>query len=195
MILSSLLNNIDAVLGRITASHLHRYETLQVDLQNRNVAADKAYQRIFNGFYKMQRRTEQWYACFFAVLQREKNNKSITFGQILTQIHAEQKRVEPSFSSKLVATIRPEMPVYDKHVRVNLSLSVPAQYKPAHQRIQLLCAMYNALEHKIAGLIADPIFTTALRPAFDRKWPAFAHFSEVKKLDFLLWQHRVQNNQ
>lgn len=195
MVLNSLLNNLDAILGRITASHLRRYQSLQADLRTKDVASDEAYQRTFNGFYKMQRRTREWYAYYFALLQREKNNKSITFAHVLEKIHAEQKRVEPSFTSKLVATIRPEMPVYDRLVRDNLSLEVPAQYRPAHQRVRELGRMYAILEGKINALIADPIFTTVLRPAFDKKWPACAHFSDAKKLDFLLWQFRPQNAQ
>jgi len=190
VILDSLLKNIDAVLGRITTLHLKRYETLQADLRTKNVASDEEYQCIFNGFYKMQRRTEEWYMYYFAMLQREKGNKSITFKQVLEKIYAEKKRVEPSFSSKLVATIRPEMPIYDKHVRENLSLKVPAQHRPARARVQGLLKMYATLKGNVATLIGDPTFTTKLRPAFDKKFPAYAHISDVKKLDFLLWKYR-----
>ena len=190
MTLDSLRKNIDDILQRITLSHLQRYETLQTDLGTKSVDSDQGYQRIFNGFYRMQRRTEEWYRYYFSMLQREKHNKSITFRQVLEKIYAQKHRVEPSFSSKLVATIRPEMPVYDKHVRENLSLKVPPQYRPAKDRVKEFIKAYAALEGKVATLIRDPIFTTKLRPAFDKAFPAYVHISDVKKLDFLLWQYR-----
>jgi hypothetical protein len=49
---------------------------------------------------------------------------------------------------------------------------------------------YAALEGKVATLIRDPIFTTKPRPAFDKTFPFYVHISDVKKLDFLLWQPR-----
>ncbi|MEK6776739.1 MAG: hypothetical protein AABY87_07665 [bacterium] len=191
MVLESLLKNIDNVLSRITTSHLQRYDTLQKDLLKKNVSTDQRYQCIFNGFYKMQRRNEDWYQYYFSLLQREKKNRHITFKQAIEQIYTDKHRVEPSFSSKLVATIRPEMPVYDKHVRENLSLQVPAQHKAAENRVEGFIKTYDTLKKEIAALVQDTIFTTKLRPAFDQKFPAYAHFTDVKKLDFLLWQHRV----
>lgn len=190
MILDSLLNNLDEILHRITTLHLQRYGTLQSDLRTKHVDSDQGYQCIFNGFYKMQRRPEEWYRYYFAMLEREKHNKSITFRQVLETIYAKKQRVEPSFSSKLVATIRPEMPVYDKHVRENLSLEVLPQHRPAKERVQGLLRMYDTLEEKVNTLICDDIFVTELRPAFDMKFPAYAHISDVKKIDFLLWQYR-----
>lgn len=190
MILDSLLMNLDEILSRITISHLQRYEMLQSDLRKKTVDSDQGYQSIFNGFYKMQRRTEEWYKYYFAMLEQEKHNKSITFKQVLEKIYVEKNRVEPSFSSKLVATIRPEMPVYDKHVRENLALEVLPQYKPSNERIRGLIKMYATLEEKVTAFVRNPIFVSSLRPAFDKKFPVYEHISDVKKLDFLLWQYR-----
>ena len=190
VILDDLLKDVDEILRRITTSHLQRYDTLQTDLLKKNIDSDLGYQCLFNGFYRMQRRTKEWYRYYFSMLQREKHNKSITFKQVIEQIYADKHRVEPAFSSKLVATICPEMPVYDKHVRENLSLKVPPQYSPAKDRVQKFIMAYATLDGKVATLIRDPIFTTKLRPAFDRKFPAYAHFTDVKKLDLLLWQYR-----
>ena len=190
MILDLLLNNIDEILRRITVSHLRRYDTLQRSLCATDVAADQEYQRMFNGYYKMQRRRQEWYGYFFSLLEREKKNTNITFRHVLEETYSTQHRIEPSFSSKLVATIRPEMPVYDKHVRENVSLTVPGQHKAAEVRVREFITVYSSLESKVATLIQNPVFTTKLRPAFDKKFRSYAHFTDVKKLDLLLWQHR-----
>jgi len=190
MILRSLSNNLDAVLARITQSHLERYRLLLDDLTTKDVGSDLGYQCIFNGFYKMQRRSEDWYRYYFKLLETKKNDPDVTFQTTIEQIYADKHRVEPSFSSKLVATIHPDRPVYDKHVRENLSLTVPAQHISADKRLKGCITMYAALEQKVALLIKDPLFTTRLKPAFDAKFHTYARFTDVKKLDFLLWQFR-----
>lgn len=194
MILDLLRTNIDAILERITISHLERYCYLQTRLMDTDVSSDEEYQRKFNGFYKMGRRGTEWYENYFGLLKDEKRNLCITFEQVLRSIYnefTEKGRVEPSFASKLVATIRPdEMPIYDKYVRQNLDVRMPGQWKAAEVRLEGCILKYAELEKEIKRLISEPIFTNELRPAFDRKRPAFAHISDVKKLDFLLWQHR-----
>jgi len=191
MILLSLAHNIDDVLRRITLSHLARYKALLDGLSKKNVAFDLEYQTIFNGFYKMQRRSADWYRYYFALLEEKKYNTAITFKDTIEQIYSDRGRVEPFFSSKLVATIRPEMPVYDKHVRDNLSLKVPGSYKSGRDRVSGFIIMYSSLEQKIAAFVRDPVFTDRLRPAFDKKFNTYAQFTDIKKLDFLLWQHRI----
>jgi hypothetical protein len=188
-----LSGDIDAVLVRITLSHLERYKALLDDLSKKNVASDLGYQRIFNGFYKMQRRSKDWYRYYFSLLEGKKADTSITFKDVIGQIHSDKGRIEPSFSSKLVATIRPEKPVYDKYVRENLSLKVPGAHMSAQDKVEGFITMYASLEEKIAGLVKNPVFTKTLRPAFDKKLRTYAHFTDVKKLDFLLWQHRDAN--
>ena len=70
-------------------------------------------------------------------------------------------------------------------------MKVPGQHKPGKVRVQEFITAYASLEGKVCALIEDPVFTTTLRPAFDRKFPSYAHFTDVKKLDLLLWQHRA----
>jgi len=190
VILRSLANELEVVLARITPSHLARYKTLLDDLSKKDVAADPGYQRVFNGFYKMQRRSTDWYGYFFSLLESKKTDAAVNFKDIIEQIYSDKGRVEPSFSSKLVATIRPESPVYDKHVRGNLSLEVPGSRNSAADRLKRFIATYSSLEQQMAALVTDPVFTKILRPAFDHKFKSYAHFTDVKKLDLLLWQHR-----
>lgn len=190
-LLELLLSSADKILDRITLSHLSRYDRLQRALCVTNVAADPHYQRTFNGYYRMQRRLRDWYAYFFSLLEREKNNRNITFRAVLEETYSTKGRIEPSFCSKLVATIRPEMPVYDKHVRANLLLALPGTYKAPDVRVRDFIAVYSSLELRVAAIVQNPLFIQDLRPAFDTRFPAYAHFTDVKKLDLFLWQHRT----
>jgi hypothetical protein len=184
-----LLQNRNAILSRLTLSQLQRYDTLQRVLQTTDVSTDRKYQRMFNGFYRMQRRPESWYRFFFCLLESEKGNASLSFEGVLEKIQAHNGRVEPSFCSKLVATIRPEMPVYDKHVRKNLKLRLPKTNASAATRLRTFVVLYEELTSRMNRLTADPGFGV-LRAAFDQEFPAYAHFTDLKKLDLLLWQQR-----
>src|SRR5438132_13037166 len=106
MVLDYLSGDIDSILERITESHLKRYDRLQRSLLSTDVASNDVYQSIFNGYYRMQRRQKDWYGYFFSLLEREKRNTTVTFRDILEEVHQTKHRIEPSFSSKLVATIR-----------------------------------------------------------------------------------------
>jgi hypothetical protein len=190
MILRSLSNNLDLILGRITQSHLERYKMLRDDLTRTNVASSLGYQCVFNGFYKMQRRSSEWYRYYFTLLENMKGDASVTFEEVIQKIYDDKHRVEPSFSSKLVATIRPDKPVYDRYVRENLSLAVPSANKSGQVRVEKFISLYVSLEGKTAALVNDPVFARTLAPAFDKKFGEYADFTAVKKLDFLLWQYR-----
>ena len=189
MILDRLQDQIDSILGRITESYLRRYDHLQRRLASTNVAVDSEYRSTFNGYYRMQRRSKDWYDYFFGLLETKKNSPTATFKDILTEVHRTKRRIEASFCSKLLATIRPDKPVYDKHVRENLRLDIPRATDPADRRLRGFISMYARLEEQVGHLIRLESFQ-ALRNAFDRAFPAYTHFSDVKKLDLLLWQHR-----
>ena len=191
VILRLLSDNLDAILDRIRNSHLQRYGFLQHNLFTTNVGTDLEYQCVFNGFYKMQRRDEHWYRYYFSLLEREKNNKTITFQKVIEQIYSDNGRVEPSFSSKLVATIRPDQPVYDRHVCMNLDLKIPGAHKSAVDRLKGYVEMYATLEAATEDLIKAPAFTRTLRPAFDNRFAEYTYIADVKKLDFLIWQFRT----
>lgn len=189
-IAAQLAGHIDKLLSRVTPSHLGRYAMLQGGLAARDVACDREYQSVFKGFYKMGRRDEGWYAYYFGLLQAAKADCTVSFRGVLERIYADRAQVEGSFSSKLVATIRPDMPVYDRHVRDNLALlAPPSSWSPA-RRMAAMISLYGELEEKVAALVGDPIFAATLRPRFDARHPAYAHLTDVKKLDLLLWQHR-----
>jgi hypothetical protein len=189
VILNCLLADIDTILARITESHLSRYDYLQHSLLITNVASDKSYQSTFNGYYRMQRRRQDWYDFYFSVLEREKRNSTISFREILEEVYRSKRRVEPSFSSKLVATIRPELPVYDKYVRENLSLAIPGQNEPSEDRVRKFVAIYSRLEAQMAELTQSDVFRE-LKRHFNDEFSTYAHFTDVKKLDLLLWQYR-----
>jgi hypothetical protein len=58
----------------------------------------------------------------------EHKNTPIIFKDALTYFYEKTRRIEASFSSKLLATINPNMPVWDVNVLNNLRI-IPPHYK------------------------------------------------------------------
>lgn len=70
-------------------------------------ARDLAFQRKFNAFYRVRQRPREWYRQYFLLMERLKGSKP-DFNNVLDELNLALGRYEPSFSSKLVATLDPE---------------------------------------------------------------------------------------
>lgn len=187
-IIETVLANQGRVFARINVKELERYDFLQKNLHTRDVQLDREYQRTFNRFYRVQRRTPEWYAFFYHLLEREKTNPEVSFGEVLSGLHTALGRVEASFASKLVATIRPTAPVYDAFVRQNLQLVAPTHKNPA-ARIDGFISLYSEMERRYEAILTHKEYSS-LEKAFDLHFPQFVYFTKLKKLDLMLWQMR-----
>ncbi len=189
MILSRIFNDIDTILERLADTNLSAYDYLQRTVLSTNVFEDKQFQRSFNGYYRMRQRTREWYDYFYSTLERVKYDREITFQDVIRETFEKTGRVEASFSSKMIATIRPDMAVYDSYLRENLSLIVPKPTNRPEVRIEEFAVAYSVLQEKMLGLIGEPRFSH-LRSRFDQRLPNYLHFTDIKKMDLLLWQMR-----
>lgn len=165
---------------------LEKYDSLLKNLRKTNVSTDCVYQTQYNGFYRMGRRTTAWYAPYFALLQREKNNPNIDFSTVIQELYDLTNRVEPSFSSKLVATIRPNLPVYDVMVRKQMRVKVPRQTMPNQDRVNALIAEYKRMI-KIGAAALKKTRFNKLRDNFKEAFPTY-RFTDAKILDLMMWQ-------
>jgi len=122
-IIAKLLLDRERIFVRIRKKDkdLANYDLTQRMLQVTN-ASDLEYQRVYKSFYVVRQRSQQWYSDYFNLLEREKSNRDIVLAAVLRDIFSLTQRVEASFLSKLVHTIRPELPVYDDFVRGHLKL-------------------------------------------------------------------------
>lgn len=89
-----------------------------------NIATDLAFQRKFNRFYRIKQRTENFYKEYYNYFEKYKN-KEVGFEETLLYFHSKHNRVEASFSSKLIGTINPDLPVLAKYVLENMGLKLP----------------------------------------------------------------------
>ena len=165
------------------------YDYLQRSLRACDVATSSEYQRAFNGYYRMRQRPQTWCDLFFSILEREKRSNAVAFRWVLEEIFRESGRLEASFSSKLVATIDANSPVWDQHVLGNLGLKAPSWSRDTERRLQRCVELYSSIRSWSSRAIQLDGFGE-WRSRFDCQFPRFRHFTDIKKLDLLLWQSR-----
>ena len=181
-----------SVLDRLekVKADINKYDYLQDSLLTCKVNTDQKYQTIFRDFYTMNRarKSSEWYDMFFSILQREKRNRAISFDEVLREVFDETGRVEASFCSKLIATINPNLPVWDQHVLANLGLKTPSG-KDGAQRLDRCLGVYSEIKTQSEKTIQEECFEKWIR-LFDSSFPQFQHFTDIKKLDLFMWQYR-----
>lgn len=154
------------------------------------------FQKLFNGFYQVRRNVE-WRTVFYGYMQEHRADYQgcVSTGPIkeIMESLAEKEpknRVELSFASKLLHTIIPTYPIYDKNVaahlneRYKLGITPPnpklkKDEKIAHQvrNYQKLIDWYQSGEASQYEAIFDKLFDF-------QKY----NIGRVKKIDFIIWR-------
>lgn len=161
---------------------LQKYCSIMSRLYQTDVSKDRDFQRLFNGFYGVKKQSKAFYSCFYHFLEEHKFDTGLTYVQVLTYLFQETGCIHASFSSKLLATVRPEMPVWDKYVLSNLGLKAP--YYSCKDRFQKVLDTYQ----KIWNWYQTPEAQSRIA-VFDANFP-HVDITDVKKIDFVLWQTR-----
>ena len=174
---------IEQVLPKIEDG-LIKYQWLQKHLQETDVSSDRNYQKRFNHFYRV-RRSRAWQLEFYELLNAGKSNP-ISFSSALDKLQITTGCLEPSFSSKLVATIDPDLPVIDKFVLQNCGLRLPCS--GANDRMLKIVNVYNTLTSQLNQILSSDI-GGYLVSRFAREYPD-AQITRIKMLDLVLWQIR-----
>ena len=167
-------------------SGIKKYQHLRQQLFVTDVSADQDFQKTFNGFFRMGRRTQAYYNDYYCYLQQHKM-AGISFADALTYLYRKHGRLEMSFVSKMIAIVNPEFPIWDSIVTKG-HFGITAPYTNAKNRLQKgvekyaqYCRCYNTYMQSAAAKekIAE----------FEKLFPGI-DISNVKKLDFMLWQER-----
>lgn len=190
LLLTTLIQNLPSIFEGLKVSHFERYAYLVQHLKTTDVSANAAFQKKFNGLYRVRFRPLAWKGVYYEWMEKMKTNLNPSFEETMNHLYQQTGKIEPSFSSKLVAIINPDAPVYDSVVASNLGLNAPRQYLPDQERIQAFAELYTLITNQMNGLIAHPDFpqlSSALDTQFDQFAPAL---TPTRKMDLLLWQFR-----
>lgn len=145
--------------------------------------------RRFNAYYGV-RRNADWRARFYARFEAAKASPLSSlalFEDVLVGLEADTGRVEASFASKLVATLRPERPIIDSVVRGWLGQQVAAP--PFGGGVGPALAYYQWL-NDVLSEAATSSQARAWGAVFAEAFPGEAGedpVSATRQLDFLIW--------
>lgn len=152
-----------------------------------DVASDDNFQRKFNRFYRIRQRTSQWYNTYYSFMEQSKSQPP-TFNSALEHFYSTLNRCEASFTSKLIATINPSLPVWDKFVLQNAGITPPRytsknkieESKKAYRQLQ---NWYQDFLTSNDGQLIIQVFNESVKES--------SRITDLKKVDFVLWQIRA----
>jgi len=163
---------------------LNKYKYIMQRFKEVNVENDKDFQKRFNGFYRLRQKSEIFYQTFYRKLESSKGT-NITFEEVLRYFFKELNASLPSFSSKLVATLNPLLPVWDSVVLEHFKLKPPANNR---ERLQKILMVYKEIEKRYAELLAS-VEGEEMISEFNKRFPS-SGVTDLKKLDLIIWQTR-----
>ncbi len=181
-------------LAKLSAKHscpVSTYRSICVGARAVDLREDPAepIRRTFNGFYGV-RRNSLWRECFYNRFEFAKSSDLIgrsLFSEVVEGLHSDTGRVEASFVSKMVATVRPDCPIIDSVVRNWLSRH--AMTPPFNGGTQGVVEYYNWLCDFMPELL-ETDEAHAWGDAFEAAFPTYqgqVAITRMKQLDFLIW--------
>ena len=162
-----------------------KYKQIMEMVRKTDVSSDPDFQRTFNGFYRVRRNAE-WRKTYYDLFETVKDSDP-SFKSIIKTMYDATGNIEASFSSKMLATINPDMPIWDRYVVQNLCLNMKGKTKVD----QLKCAidLYDQMRSWYADFLQTENGKDCIAE-FDRTLPGYVWMSDVKKIDFYLWSIR-----
>lgn len=164
---------------------LIKYQAIMDRFRQVDVSKDEEFQRLFNGFYRVRQRDEKFYQTYYQFMEKHKKFGT-TFEKTLKHLHTELNRIEDSFASKLLATIHPDMPIWDELVLDNLKLKKSQQN--SKNRFEDAILLYTQIHNWYRDYVKSPAGKQIIR-LFDETYPG-SGISDVKKVNFVLCQIR-----
>ena len=161
---------------------LNKYLSIMQAFRLSDISCDYKLQKAYKGFYRV-RRDDDFCRVYFDYMDKHKNDIDINLDDVISYLYKETGKYEPSFSSKLLATIDSNKPVWDLHVLSQLSIKAPPYYKK--DRLQLSFATYKTLENWFATYLQTQNAKEVIK-CFDSLFPV-KQLTNVKKIDLVLW--------
>ena len=153
---------------------------------------DNEFKRKFAHFYKLNQgmKNANNQKSFFNLLKECINNKQDDYATVLKKLSLKTGRNEMSFASKIVATVNPEKPIIDRIVLGHFKISRPS-YGDLKHKISKSINIHNEIEEEYLQFLKSKL-GEELMDNFNKKIKQQHNFkiTNIKKLDFILWQTR-----
>lgn len=156
-------------------------------LRHVDVSRDRNFQRKYNAFYRVRQRPKEWYELYFSHMESGKANPP-SFDSTIDYIFTVLGRYEPSFSSKLVATLDPHQPVWDEFILRHTNQKPPLY--GTKNRVERAKVVYRNIQRWYEQYLPTEEARRVIE-LFDREVKDHERVTDLKKVDFVLWQIRA----
>lgn len=153
-----------------------------------DVSKDIEFQNMYRDFYQMNNRfySDKFAQEYFCIMETLKELSAVSFSDAFERVKSIQNTFETSFSSKMIHTFDPNMPIWDNVVtKRHFGITAPTYPK---NREQKTVEKYNYYKEKFYDYLKSGEGQMIIE-LFDDKFPD-SGISDVKKIDFILWQDR-----
>ena len=166
---------------------IEKYRNIQNTFRSTDVSVNIEFQTRFNHFYRVRQKNKNWYSYYYCLMEDLKRKSSPDFQYIIKSLFENGSSLEASFSSKMLATLNTDMPVWDKFVLNNLKIKPPSYNHKERMALTIhayskICNWYKEYVHTEKGRMIISIFNDQISN--------YNEFSNTKKIDFVLWQNR-----
>ena len=169
---------------------LDKYADIMEAARKNDVSSDASFQHAFNAFYRVRRNAE-WRKCYYKLFERAKK-EHYSFADVIGFLYVETGNIEASFSSKMIATIDQDKPIWDQYVLQNLGLELKG--KNPRERVENAILIYGRIETWYRDYLATEEAQRNIAE-FDRWLPSYSWIPEIKKIDYLLWSRREEKSE
>lgn len=167
---------------------ISKYLAIMDALHSTDVSTDAAFQTKYKGFYRVRQRSAAWYSSYFLLMEESKGRRP-EFSQVISELRSRiGNAYEPSFSSKLVATLNPWRPMWDEHVLRNTGHKPPS-YSSATKHADAIAA-YASIVSWYEAFMKSSEGRRWVR-LFNENAEDYYRITDIKKVDFILWQTRA----
>lgn len=170
-----------------TSEGLKKYKYIMEALHKTDVSTKDNFKAVFCDFYQLRKfYSEKFRTQYFYILEEMKELEEISFRDAFERLRGIEGSCEMSFASKLVHTVDPKYPIWDKIVtQDHFGMKKPYAGKDP---VGKYCKRYEEYMSKFYEYMKSEEGVELIR-IFDEKFPD-SGITDVKKLDFIIWQDR-----
>lgn len=195
MIITSIDTIMDKLGSRKGETKRTEYKYCIENLRKIDVSKSAEYKQKYQDFFVLSTRfcTQDFIDKYFDLLERIKYEKDLSFADVFAMVSAFSNRSEVSFASKLLHVIYPDrFPIWDSVVATNKQhFGMRKLYGISD--VNIIVNTYNDYCKRFAEYMKSDEGQNIIR-AFDARFPN-EKVSDIKKIDYVLWQDRTKNNQ
>ena len=174
------------------AFNLKTYIYITEEVHKNNFVASEEFKKAYNGFYRVRQKKQVWYDCYYSLMEQQ-GKRNTSFEDLLWEMFNVNHSIEVSFVSKLMATVNPNLPIWDQYVIRNLGYEKLWQQSvtaTTQERINIAVKIYEAINQWYECYVHSEEGIACI-DAFDHALPRYAKkLTVVKKIDYLLWSKR-----